>query len=594
MQGRVTNVTEHVFGSELAADVTASDETITVADLADFDYEGGTLAIGDEEIAYTLDEDSTGTIDLLAPITSDYAAGERVEIFPRTVERRAYFQAPDQEEELHARVPLRWWDAVPLGSRGDEEHSEQIEAAQFDEGVLVLIDVVGAELAVDVDYTDETTVPGSPLEETDGIPPASSPTPTVDGALRSLYVTWSAIVNEDPVTYDVHLDDSSGFTPGPSTLVGSTDGTFAKIDQQPDGSPFDYGSPDETGIGTVPYYVRLVARDADGAAAAGTEGSGLPRQVTSPDIAAENVFAEHVLADTALFTKLQALLIISNTLKTATSGARWEADADGMRIYDSNDDLAVSLPTDGTDLFEFIGHVLAQGLDIEAGTGASPAADRKARWLSGSDAILEVFAYLFSGEAHSRLISTEPTGTDIAQLDLNAESGARSARATFKTDGSAAAASASQLLELFIGAEHYLLDGSGVSSFARLVGGGGFAGAGTGKVEIKDGEIVKLQDSSDASDFLQLLTAAKLRLKIGSDTVTGNGAAIRTDSVAHGLGATPIFAIAVPINASGGVPQNRMTSQVDSWDGTNVVFNFRTNNDSTWTATVSYVWLAIG
>jgi hypothetical protein len=101
--------------------------------------------------------------------------------------------------------------------------------------------------------------------KTDGNPPASSPTPTVTGSIKSLFVKWDAVANNDPVVYEVHVGTTNNFTAGAGTKVGETSSTFTTITKLPDGNDLDYGTT---------YYVRLIAKDADGAAAVSAASSG--------------------------------------------------------------------------------------------------------------------------------------------------------------------------------------------------------------------------------------------------------------------------------------------------------------------------------
>lgn len=96
----------------------------------------------------------------------------------------------------------------------------------------------------------------------DGSPPASSPGANAQGYLGYIAVWWAAVTNADPVTYDIHISRTSGFTPTSATLVGATDGLSATIIRYADGTALVPGTN---------YYVRLVARDYDGNAAAGAQ-----------------------------------------------------------------------------------------------------------------------------------------------------------------------------------------------------------------------------------------------------------------------------------------------------------------------------------
>lgn len=115
----------------------------------------------------------------------------------------------------------------------------------------------------------------SPHEFSDGQPPDASPQPVVRPAIGFVMAEWVAQPNAGIVTYEVHVSLSSGFTPSSSTLLGETDGTFYMVSSLADGSPLPYGQN---------VFVRLVAKDADGAASPGAQGFAAPRRVDTGDI----------------------------------------------------------------------------------------------------------------------------------------------------------------------------------------------------------------------------------------------------------------------------------------------------------------------
>jgi hypothetical protein len=127
---------------------------------------------------------------------------------------------------------------------------------------------------------DEVTTAQGPI--TDGVAPASSPTPTVRGLLKGLEVSWTPIVNADPVTYEVHVSATSGFTPSATTKVGEVggDGFGFHIRKLNDGSDLVYGTT---------YFVKLIAKDEDGAAAPSAQASGTQLQVNTPDIVVNSI-----------------------------------------------------------------------------------------------------------------------------------------------------------------------------------------------------------------------------------------------------------------------------------------------------------------
>ena len=105
---------------------------------------------------------------------------------------------------------------------------------------------------------------GTIAVSTDGLPPGASPDPTAVGGTGILSVTWAQASNADPVQYEVHVSTSTGFTPSGATLVFVTPALHAIITQEADGTPLELDTP---------YYVKIIAYDEDGAAAASSEDS---------------------------------------------------------------------------------------------------------------------------------------------------------------------------------------------------------------------------------------------------------------------------------------------------------------------------------
>ncbi|NNE47552.1 MAG: hypothetical protein HKN37_12935 [Rhodothermales bacterium] len=120
--------------------------------------------------------------------------------------------------------------------------------------------------------------PHSPLDifYSDGSPPASSPAVTLDAGIRMLAARWTPVVNADPVFYEVHASTTSGFTPDGTTLLTDTTLSSHIFTRMPDGSPVPTD-------GTT-VYVRVVAFDLDGSAAAGAQGSAAAGLVELGDV----------------------------------------------------------------------------------------------------------------------------------------------------------------------------------------------------------------------------------------------------------------------------------------------------------------------
>ena len=170
-------------------------------------------------------------------------------------------------------------------------------------------------------------------QTTDGSAPASSPAATVNPLYGALEVKWTAISNADPVTYEVHVSTTTGFTPdrvGTTTLALKTSGTFAVIKTLP-------GITTALTYGTT-YYVKIVATDFDGAAAAGTQGSAAPLTVSSSDITANTITANNIAAGTITSTEINSASLLVGKLfavgtTTDTYAIKIDATANTVKLY---------------------------------------------------------------------------------------------------------------------------------------------------------------------------------------------------------------------------------------------------------------------
>lgn len=186
----------------------------------------------------------------------------------------------------------------------------------------------------------------------DGVAPATSPTPVVTGGIGALYARWTAVSNHDPVTYQVHISSASAtFTPDSTTLVSTGPTTSITIRQLP------------TAVGTPPvvdllysavYYIRVIAQDVDGAAAVGTAGSAMLMQVSGPDIAAQSVNAEKIVTGSITGDLFSGRLVMGSTISTGALsddgttvvGARVDLGPGGLNVYDSTGTAITSFPND--------------------------------------------------------------------------------------------------------------------------------------------------------------------------------------------------------------------------------------------------------
>ena len=109
-----------------------------------------------------------------------------------------------------------------------------------------------------------SSFPTTPLS--DGVAPASSPVASVTGGFGYIHASWTPIANNDTVTYEVHLGTATGFTPSASTKVGEIAGSTIIIETTGAGASLAYNTN---------YYVKTIAKDRDGAAAASAASSAV-------------------------------------------------------------------------------------------------------------------------------------------------------------------------------------------------------------------------------------------------------------------------------------------------------------------------------
>jgi hypothetical protein len=375
IDARILNVYDALAGSTLAVDATAGDSELILDDLFDFDEAGGTVQISDgtntESVGYTSVDDDTATLTLSGPLAHSYAVtdGTFATPDPDGLEKRAQIIRGDVDDELiEARVLHRWYDVLPEGIR-DPDSGEAVTAA-FDGTDWVITDILGQTPFIDGSLIDDTSLP--PPATSDGAPPSASPTANVVGGIGTLFVSWIPLTNHDPVTYNIHISTTSGFTPDWTTLSQQVEASQAVIRTMPAGSPLDYATT---------YYVQIVAEDTDGAAAAGIEASGSPAQVTGPDIAVEAVTADKIVANSITADQIASVTDVSGTFETATEGQRVVFDPSGIHLYDADGNELVSIPTDDsksptfrgdiiTDALTVLDRMLIQGADNEMDKGA--------------------------------------------------------------------------------------------------------------------------------------------------------------------------------------------------------------------------------
>jgi hypothetical protein len=328
-QGVVSNVYTRTLGAYLTAGASIGATSLVVDSILDFPEGGGSLTLNSVTYPYAAANYDTNTlsgVNGVTGITGTAVVSDRVAVSPAVVQRYAEVIVEHTETSMTVRVPHALMDRVLDGVRFDAG-----ERVVFDEqdNHWVMLDVLNKLPVIDGSLIDPTTLPPNP---SDGIAPASSPTPVIIGGIRQFFLTWAPVSNSDPVTYDVHMSLTASFTAGPSTLVGSTEGTtFITQIENP-----DY---------TATYYHKIIARDADGSAAAGPEVAAVLVAINSPDLAANIVRANNILAGEIQGFHIAANFFESGVIQTASSGRRLRLSIDGFQMIDADESLVLDFST---------------------------------------------------------------------------------------------------------------------------------------------------------------------------------------------------------------------------------------------------------
>lgn len=188
--------------------------------------------------------------------------------------------------------------------------------------------------------------------DADATPPPVPSTPDVQSYLGILTIEWDGLGSAgegQPLDFDrvdVHVSQTSGFTPTTATYIDSLRGAGTM--------PTTIGDYGQT------WYAKLVSYDKSGnAAAASAQDSAVLVAAQDGDIGAVSI-------GKLTAGIMSALMTISGIIRTASSGARVELDTTGLRCYSST----------GAVLFEFNIPSSALSLVGKLTSGAGVAAGR--------------------------------------------------------------------------------------------------------------------------------------------------------------------------------------------------------------------------
>lgn len=337
-KGRALNVWTEELGASLTEAADAGNTILHVTSVGDFSPNGGTVMLNTHAYSYSNltsyqrpDGFRVESMNIDPPVVLPGDIGDRVLLEPSAEERWALVRFEDGAggDAIVARIPHH---LAPLFADDGIRSTLQQEALELvlEDGTWVITDIYGRKPKLNSAFSKDIEVIPS-----DGVAPVASPKPKVSGGIRSLFVEWIPVANPDPVTYDIYVSETDDNQVATSKLVASTASTNIVLYNRPNGLPL---------VPNVTYYIFVVARDMDGAAAPGGTTSGSPRLATGPDIAAESITADKLLANSITGDKLAAVLGIFGQLQI---GQITIDPTNGIVIPITNGG-AIRLPADGS------------------------------------------------------------------------------------------------------------------------------------------------------------------------------------------------------------------------------------------------------
>lgn len=355
--GRVLNIVEIRAGTELASDHLLGATTLFVYDTSDFSEEGGSLEIEGVIYTYNTVDDELETVTLSTGLTAAWTADTEVFLYPPSIAKEAEVQLDELEDAQPVRVPHTYVPALEAIVR--DAFDEESVMIKMEDNEWVIHDIIADEYKSQGEYIDPSTLPEPDVS--DGIPPASSPTPTTTSLKDSVLLKWTPVLNHDLVTYEIHVSDVDGFTPvlGGPTKAGEVKGSMANVSTLGDGTPLEYEVTDGDGnVTSKLYYFRIIAFDEDGAAAPGVQASGFKSKTASGDLAANSVTAVQLAAIIAMANLFTTRGLDIEGLPTGP-GLDFGDTARGLGLfsYDANGDPDVEMPSGGKKVWRGDAHI---------------------------------------------------------------------------------------------------------------------------------------------------------------------------------------------------------------------------------------------
>lgn len=285
-------------------------------------------------------------------------------------------------------------------------------------------------------------------------------------------------------------------------------------------------------------------------------------QIEAGSITADRLDVTVLSAISADLGTVTAGILTGALIRTAATGTRVQMDSGGLKGIDSS----------GTEMVKITG---AGGLELmqnREGSGGSGAGPDSVSWIDSD--LLPGFIFhpatiMSYDTAFRRTIEVHAKG--LYPLDDKAEHRSELRASAWSSAGGA-----------HIGSAAVYAEGQPGIDLWRV------------RANADAASPLTIIDSDAASDFLKLATTADRKINMGTAEVTFSGSSTCAPlGVSHGLGKTPVVALCIDLT-SGGFAGPDVIYGTRSYGATTFTVVARHHNNTAFTGTRNFVWIAIG
>ena len=216
-------------------------------------------------------------------------------------------------------------------------------------------DVEWSVLARDYSGNDSTWADYVITGLADSTAPNQPSLPQLATRLGSVILAWDGLdfsAGAPPSDFD-HLEGyMSATTGGPWEPIGRLGGAgFLAVAGIP--------------VGETRFFTFIAFDTSGNASTRSGESSIEVLGVEGPDLEANSVTANALAAGAVQATHLTSVLALVTKICSSETGRRWEADADGIRVYEADGTILINFPTDPGTPSSFYGDLFASSLTVE-------------------------------------------------------------------------------------------------------------------------------------------------------------------------------------------------------------------------------------